>query len=41
METKDVENPLNDEPLTDNADGDDVPSSNQLDAVCRDYTGIT
>lgn len=28
LETKDVENPLNDEPLTDNADGDDVPSSN-------------
>lgn len=28
LETKDVENPLNDETLTDNADGNDVPSSN-------------
>ena len=27
LETKDVENPLNDETLTDNADGNDVPSS--------------
>ena len=26
-ETEDVENPLNDETLTDNADGNDVPSS--------------
>lgn len=27
LKTKDVENPLNDETLTDNADGNDVPSS--------------